>query len=111
MRHIPVRCEDSIDPQRVILGQYPIGYRRDTIVVPSRRAVGLRIPSEAFLYDLSDPVRLARETADRFPLRATFHRGANCLEGPPDDVGAETSDESLSETMSRSSRAVLWSVL
>jgi hypothetical protein len=59
-----------------------IGYRRDSIVLPSHRAVGGPIPSEAFLFDLSDPIRLAKATADRFPLRATFHRGASCLEGP-----------------------------
>ena len=59
-----------------------IGRRLNTISVPGGRAVGAPVPSEAFLYDLSDPNLLARANAETFPLKATFDRGANCFEGP-----------------------------
>lgn len=59
-----------------------IGHRREHILVPGRQAVGDLLPSEAYLYDLSDPHLLARATADRFPLKSTFDRGRNCDEGP-----------------------------
>jgi hypothetical protein len=73
-----------VAPERTDLLRYldTIGRRLDRIAIPSHRAFIQPLPSEAVLYDLSDPALLARADAETFPITSNFNRGANCLEGP-----------------------------
>lgn len=63
-----------------------IGIRRDGFAMQSRLPglPGLRIPAEAFLYDLSDPVRLSRATSASSPVTGPSSANARsgCGEGP-----------------------------
>jgi hypothetical protein len=64
-----------------------IGTRRDEISVPSRRVGRPGLPAEAFLYDLSDPARLALTDSSSFEISVTDGRGSlgtplTCREGP-----------------------------
>jgi hypothetical protein len=79
-----VHVTGLVAPERADLLRYldTIGRRLDRIVISSHRAIGPPFPSEAVLYDLSDPALLARADADTFPLRSRFNRGSDCAEGP-----------------------------
>jgi len=60
-----------------------IGRRQNTFSVPTERGPVAETPAEAFLYDLSDPVRLQWAPVDSFSLdgpNPQARRG--CAEGP-----------------------------
>lgn len=64
-----------------------IGTRREEISIPSRRVGRPGLPAEAFLYDLSDPARLALIDSSSFEVSVTGGRGSlgeplTCSEGP-----------------------------
>ena len=60
-----------------------IGTRLNAFSVPTRRGPVAGTPAEAFLYDLSDPGRLQRATADSFLLdRQNPQARRGCEEGP-----------------------------
>src|SRR2546428_2905470 len=59
-----------------------IGHRRGMITVPSRLVVGIPLPAEAILYDLSDHDRLGEMNAERFTLRGRYLRTPSACARP-----------------------------
>jgi hypothetical protein len=61
-----------------------IGVRRQGFAVSARTLDNRGFPAEVYLYDLSDPIKLARVAATSFPLLGPISRDAHsrCLFGP-----------------------------
>ncbi|HEY1269205.1 MAG TPA: hypothetical protein VGH16_18245 [Candidatus Binatia bacterium] len=77
----PVRTE----PQETVRYLDAIGLREDSFVVPARTPTGYAItPAAIYLYDLSDPQRLARADASSFPMtrNTSLPSWMRCAEGP-----------------------------
>jgi len=77
----PIRSQ----PQEMVRYLDAIGVRSDFFLVPTRTPSGYAItPAAVYLYDLSDPQRLAKADASSFPVIGKDHGPSwtRCHEGP-----------------------------